>query len=177
MADFTSPVPLDKTHDVTGFECGKPSLDLWLKKFALQSQRADATRVYVTCPEGTNRVVGYYAIKPGQLRVEEATVRVGKGLGNYPIGVAVLARLAVDASVQGRGLGAALLKHALLRINGAIEILGGRAVVVHALDDEAVGFYARYGFEPSPIDDMTMMLLIKDMRASLAQADHPPEDK
>ncbi len=73
-------------------------------------------------------------------------------------------------SVQGRGLGKALLKHALLRINEAIEILSGRAVVVHALDDEAMKFYARYGFESSPIDSETMMLLVKDMRASLAQA-------
>ena len=77
---------------------------------------------------------------------------------------------AVDLSVRGRGLGKALLKHTLPRINGAIEILSGRAVVVHALDDEAMKFYARYGFESSPIDSETMMLLVKDMRASLAQA-------
>ncbi len=170
MPGFTSVVPLKKTDDVTRFDCGKPSLDRWLKQFALQNQRADATRVYVCCLQGTNRVIAYYAIKPGQLSVEEATERVKKGLGNYPIGVAVLARLAVDLSVQGRGLGKALLKHALLRINEAIEILSGRAVVVHALDDEAMKFYARYGFESSPIDSETMMLLVKDMRASLAQA-------
>lgn len=177
MLGFTSVVLLDKTHEVARFECGKPSLDRWLKQFALQNQRADATRVYVACLEGTNRIIGYYAIKPGQLSVEESTERTRKGLGQYPIGVAVLAHLAADVSVQGGGLGKALLKHALLRINAAIEILGGRAVVVHALDEDARNFYEKYGFESSPMDSMTMMLLVKDMRASLKQSDDPEANK
>jgi len=97
---------------------------------------------------------------------QEATERVAKGLPNYPIGVVLLARLAVDRREHGRGLGRALLKDALLRAVSAAEIVGVRAVLVHALNDEARRFYARFDFEPSPFDPLHLMLLMKDIRAS-----------
>ena len=112
-------------------------------------------------------VVGYYSLTPGSVRKEEAPLRVGKGLANHPIGVIVLARLAVDRREQGAGLGKALLKDALVRIESAAEIVSARAVLVHAIDDRARAFYEHFGFEQSPIDRFRLLLLMKDLRASL----------
>jgi GNAT superfamily N-acetyltransferase len=110
--------------------------------------------------------VGYHSLAAGSVNKQDATERAAKGLPNYPIGVVLLARLAVDRREHGRGLGRALLKDALLRAVSAAEIVGVRAVLVHALNDEARRFYARFDFEPSPFDPLHLMLLMKDIRAS-----------
>jgi len=113
------------------------------------------------------RVVGYYSLSAGSVRKEESPARVAKGLAKHPIGVILLARLAVDRNEHGVGLGKALLVDALTRALAAAEAIGARAILVHAIDDEAAAFYKKFGFEPSPLDPKQLMLLMKDLRATL----------
>jgi GNAT superfamily N-acetyltransferase len=152
-------------HQLDSFDCGNKALNDWLKGFALLNQRGDAVQTYVV--HRGQVVVGYYSLAAGSVRREEATARVAKGLAQHPIGVILLARLAVDQREKGRGLGKALLKDSLLRIHGAADIVGARAVLVHAIDTEAAEFYKHFNFEPSSVDPLTLMLLMKDLRASL----------
>ena len=98
---------------------------------------------------------------------QEAAIRIAKGLANHPVPVAVLARLAVDRREHGTGLGKALLKDALLRIERAADILGIRAVLVHAIDESARAFYRKYQFEECPGNNLHLMMLMKDLRAML----------
>jgi GNAT superfamily N-acetyltransferase len=112
-------------------------------------------------------VVGYYSLAAGSVRKEESPARIAKGLANHPIGVILLARLAVDRSEHGAGLGKKLLVDALSRALTAADVIGARAILVHAIDDEATAFYEKFGFEPSPIDPKQLMLLMKDLRATL----------
>lgn len=156
---------LSRTHDPSAFDCGKESLNAWLKKHALVNQQSESAQTYVVHRGG--RVVGYYALTAGSVRPEEAPSRVSKGLAKHPIGVILLARLAADKREQGRGLGKALLKDALLRIASAANEIGARAILVHAVDEDARGFYEHFGFERSPMDEFELMLLMKDLRAQL----------
>jgi len=156
---------LAKTHGLSAFDCGKASLNDWLRRYAWQNQAADAARTYVA--HRANRVVGYFSLAYGSVRREEVPERIAKGLARHPVPVVVLARLAVDRREAGRGLGKALLKDALLRIERAADIAGARAVLVHAIDDDARAFYEHFDFERSPVDDLTLMLLTKDLRALL----------
>ena len=94
-------------------------------------------------------------------------MRVAKGLANHPVPIILLTRLAVDRSEQGVGLGKAMLKDALFRIASAADIVGARAALVHAIDADAAAFYRRFGFEPSPANDLHLMLLMKDLRMGL----------
>lgn len=98
---------------------------------------------------------------------EQAAERLKKGLARHPVPVMVLARLAVATGQQGQGLGAGLLRDALLRTLQAADIAGIRAFVVHAKDDEARAFYERYDFEPSPTDPYHLFILLMDVHASL----------
>jgi len=157
---------LNSTHELLQFDCGKhPSLNDWLRRFALSNQRSDGSRTFVV--HRSNRVVGYYSIAAGSVLREEAPTRIGKGLPNQPIPVAVLGRLAVDQSEQGTGLGSALLKDALSRISQAADSLAIRAVLVHAIDEDAARFYERFDFERSPAHPLHLLLLMKDLRNSL----------
>jgi GNAT superfamily N-acetyltransferase len=167
LTDALSPVePLDAGHDVEAFACGTEPLDRFLRRFALANQKAGSARTYVVRVP-PRRVVGYYSLAVGAVEPEAAPARVGKGLARLPIPVMLLARLAVDARFQRAGLGRALLKDALLRTAAAADIAGIRAVLVHAKDDAAAAWYARFGFEPSPTDRLHLFLLMKDLRASL----------
>ena len=157
---------LAKHHDLSQFECGKPALDNWLRKWALPSLASGSARTFVVHRDGL--VVGYYSICTGSVRREEAPERIAKGQAAHPIPVILLARLAVDQREHGKGLGAALLKDALSRIAEAIDIVAARAVLVHAIDDEARGFYRHFDFEESPVDQYQLMLLVKDLRRSLS---------
>ena len=161
-----SPVePLTAHHSVDSFDCGKPPLDHFLQRFALINQKTGSARTYIVC-RGL-RVVGYYSLVVGAVEHARAPVRVGKGLPRHPIPVMLLARLAVDAREQGRGLGRALLKDALSRTDRAADIAGIRALLVHAKDDEARAWYEAHDFEPSPVDPYHLFLLMKDLRAVL----------
>lgn len=165
MGTVSGPEPLRAAHNVSDFDCGKPELTEWLRRHALRNHQAGTSRVYVFHRSG--RVVGYCALAAGSVELEEAPARIRKGLARHPIPVILLARFAVDASEQGRGLGAALLKDALKRIASAADEIGARAVLVHAKDDDAKAFYQRYDFEPSPTDLLHLFLLMKDLRAVL----------
>jgi len=156
---------LTKDHDTSSFESGKPALDDWLRRFALANQQNDSARTYVVHRQG--RVVGYYSLAAGSVRREDSPARVAKGLAKHPVGVILLARLAVDRSEQGRGVGKMLLIDALPRSLAAAEAIGARAILVHAIDEEAAAFYRKYGFEASPLDAKQLMLLMKDLRATL----------
>jgi len=165
LAGFSEVERLTEEHDLSRFDCGKLSLDDWLRRFALINDRNDSARTYVV---HRHRVVlGYYSLDAGSVVREEATARVAKGLARHPIPVAVLARLAVDLAVKGSGLGAALLKDALLRVHGAADVIGIRAILVHAIDPQARSFYRHFEFEPFPTDDLRLLLLMKDLRENL----------
>lgn len=160
--------PLTAAHDLDPFDCGKPPLDRFLHRHALVNQTAGGARTYVVC-RGESRVVGYFSLAVGAVEHAAAPARVAKGLARHPIPVMILARLAVDSTAQGHGLGAALLKDALLRTAQAADIAGIRALLVHAKDAEARAWYARFDFEPSPSDPLHLFLLLKDLRALLGQ--------
>ena len=157
---------LTKSHELSGFDCGNEALNVWLKRFAWTNVQNDSARVYVV-HRHDNIVLGYHAITVGSVNREEAPERMTKGLAAHPIDVAVLGRLAVDAAQQGKGLGVTLLQDALRRIEQAAEQIGIRAVLVQAIDEQARNFYSRFGFSPSPVDEMCFMLLMKDLRAFL----------
>ena len=156
---------LTKEDDLSGFDCGNPTLNDWLKRFAFANQQSDSSQTYVV--HRNSVVVGYYSLTVGSVRPEESPERIAKGLARHPIGVILLARLAVDKQEQGIGLGKALLKDALVRIEAAADTVGVRALLVHAIDQNARRFYERFGFERSPVDPFQLMLLMKDLRAQL----------
>lgn len=151
-------------HDVAGFACGKEPLDRWLLRYAGQGERRDATRTFVaTGPGGAVR--GYYTLLAGQVEHAEATEAARKGLSrHFPIPVAILARLAVDARSKGEALGARLLDDALERVCRAAQEVAVRAVVVHAIDDAAVGFYERFGFRGLSTAPRTLMATLTELR-------------
>jgi GNAT superfamily N-acetyltransferase len=165
-SDLSDVEPIGKSHNAKPFDCGThPSLNEWLQRYALQNQASDSARTYVVHRE--SQVVGYYSIAAGSIAYESSAVRATHGLARHPIPVALLARLAVDRSMQRRRLGEALLKDALLRVEKAADILGIRAILVHAIDEHARAFYERYDFEPCPDDRLHLMLLMKDLRRIL----------
>jgi len=156
---------LGATHDLTQFDCGAhASLNDWLKRFARMNQASGDTRTYVVHRD--RKVVGYYSLAPGSVSRKQAIARAAKAAPD-PIPIVLLARLAVDRSEQGRGLGVALLKDALVRAYAGADIIGGRAVLVHAIDAEAAAFCRRYGFESCPELELHLMLLMKDLRVYL----------
>ncbi len=170
MSRFGDPEPLGQDHVVEGFDCGRASLNVWLARYARQAVAAGSARTYVVVDEQQERVVGYHALTAGQIEREGASARVIKGMPQYPVPVVLLARLAVDLSVAGRGLGAWLLRDAMLRTLAASETIGVRAMLVHAIDENARGFYLGHGFEPSPSDPLHLMILIKDVRMAVDAA-------
>ncbi|MBL8239849.1 MAG: GNAT family N-acetyltransferase [Bryobacterales bacterium] len=156
---------LSREHDLSTFDCANATLNEWLRKFAWTIQQADSAKTYVAL-DGS-RVAGYYALTTGSVHKHESPQRIAKGLANHPIGVVLLARLAVDRSQQGKGLGKALLFDALSRVEEAADIVGVRAVLVHAIDDAARRFYRHFEFEESPVDPYQLLLLLKDLRKAI----------
>ena len=162
-----SPVEkLNRGHDLDGFQCGRTELDQFLRRFAFVSQQAGSAQTYVVCGRD-GRVVGYYSLSVGAVEHTVAPDRVRRGLARHPIPVMLLTRLAVNVADQGRGLGRALLKDALLRTSQAADIAGIRALLVHAKDNEARSWYASFDFEASPTDPLHLFLLMKDLRSLL----------
>ena len=162
-----SPVELlGRNHRTEEFDCGRhPALSEWLKRYVLINQQNDAARTYVV--HRANYVVGYYSLAAASVEKHEAPARIAKGLASHPIGMVLLARLAVAKSEQGSGLGKALLKDALRRACHAADTISARAVLVHAIDAEARAFYEHFGFEASPTHELHLMLLMKDVRAAI----------
>jgi GNAT superfamily N-acetyltransferase len=168
MPRFGDPELLGADHSLGGFDCGVDSLNTWLPKHARAATASGSARVYVIDDAQQSRVVGYHALCAASVSHGEASARTRRGLPRHPIPAVLLARLAVDRSVQGHGLGAFLLRDAMARTLAAARELGIRVMLVHALDDSARGFYLHHGFEPTPTDPMNLQLLVKDLEASLA---------
>ncbi len=151
-------------HEVADFACGEESLDRWLHRYAGQGERRDATRTFVATDE-QGAVCGYYTLVAGQLEHVEATEEVRRGLSrHFPIPVAILARLAVDEGSQGQGLGPSLLNDALERICRASREVAVRAVVVHAINSAAVGFYERFGFRGLSEAPRSLMVTLAELK-------------
>ncbi|MBA3529248.1 MAG: GNAT family N-acetyltransferase [Propionibacteriaceae bacterium] len=154
-------------HHCSGFVSGSAPLDSWLRNRAHKNEASGASRTFVTCAVGHDEraVLGYYTLAASSVVLEQAP---GSVRGNMPdpIPVILLGRLAVDQRCQGAGLGSSLLRDAILRVAGAANSVGIRALLVHAIDDAAAAFYRHCGFVPSPIDDQTLFLTINQIRAS-----------
>jgi Acetyltransferases len=158
-----SPVrKLEADDPVDAFDCGQPELNRYLQRYALLNQKANSAKTYITCAGSS--IAGYYSLSVAGVDHASAPLRVVKGLARHPIPVMLLARLAVDQSFQGQRLGSALLKDALLRTLQVADIVGIRAVIVHAKDDAARQWYERFGFEPGPIAPLQLFLLLKDIQ-------------
>lgn len=145
-----------------GFDCGQASLSQFLQRYALVNQKANSAQTYVCCL-GVE-VVGFYSLAVGSVNPKDAPTRVMKGLARHPVPVMILAQLAVDRDHQGRGLGKALLKDALLRTAQAADIAGIRCLLVHAKDEAARQWYESWEFEPSPTDPYHLFLMLKDLK-------------
>ena len=158
------PEPITATHNLASFDCGNEDLNDWLKRRALPSEGRSA-RTSVLCNE--QRVAGYYCLATGSIERESlSSAKLRKNLPD-PIPILVLGRLAISLDYQGRGLGKALLKDAILKTIAASEIAGVRALVVHAIDDAAARFYQRYGFIASPLNPRALVLPIETAKAAL----------
>lgn len=157
-----APEPLTSKSPLTGFDCGKPSLNDWLQKHALQAQSSGSARTFVV--QGDTSILGYYSLVVGQVEPMNATERVRKGMGQYPIPAMLLARLAVSATSQGQGIGMGLLQDAIRRTLNVAEQAGIRALLTHPIDDDAARFYQRFGFEVSPLGQGQLLLLLKDAK-------------
>jgi predicted N-acetyltransferase YhbS len=165
---FGAVEPLGSRHQVDHFECGREQLDRWLRAYAGQGHRRDTARTFAVCRQGETDVVGYYTLVASQVEQREATAEVQRGTSkHFPIPVCLIARLAVDHSEQGGGLGRSLLLDALQRTEHASRSVAMRAVLVHALDEEAAAFYARFGFKPVSAEPLTLMVPLEAVRHTL----------
>jgi GNAT superfamily N-acetyltransferase len=158
---LSPPAPLADIHMLDAFCSGVAALDDWLKRRARANQVSGASRTFVVADEGT--VVGYYALASGAITVAGSVGRFRRNMPD-PIPVAVLGRLAVDRSQQGRGLGRALFRDCARRVSHAADTIGIRGIVVHAISEPAKAFYLALGFEPSPAEPMTLMVTLADIR-------------
>jgi len=160
---FSVSQPLADHHQTENFTSGVASLDDWLKHRARANQVRGAPRTFIVC-DG-DRVVSYYALASGAIHTDSASGRFRRNIPD-PIPVAVLARLAVDRSCQGQGLGRAMFRDGAQRLLNAAGTIGIRGIIVHAISGEAKAFYLALGFDPSPIEPMTLMVTLADLRAA-----------
>jgi len=159
-----APEPLTAEHRVDDFDCGMSSLDDWLRRRALRNQISGATRTFVACDAG--RVVAYYALAASAVAPDATPGRFRRNMPD-PIPVIVLARLAIAREHQGRGLGRAIFQDAAMRVIHAADTIGIRGMLVHAISVEAKAFYQRLGLDPSPLEPMTLMTTVADLKAAL----------
>ena len=158
---------LHRTHNVEQFTCGQPELDRFLTRHALQAQQSNSSQTYVAVSDSA--IVGFYTIVAGEIQHAQAPERVVKGMSRHPIPLLVLARLAVHTKAQRKGIGSGLLLDALGRTLQVADLIGVRALAVHAKDDQAVAFYRHFGFTPSPTDARHLFMIIKDIRLAAGQ--------
>ena len=169
---LTPPQPLGPAHDIAKFECGVASLDDWLKRRARPNQPSGASRTFVVCDN--DEVIAYYAFAARGLSATSAPGRFRRNMPD-PVPIAILGRLAVSRSYQGKGLGRGMVRDAVLRLLAAGDTLGIRGLLAHALSDDARRFYLALGFEPSPIEPMTLMITLADARANLNVSGREPD--
>jgi len=163
---LSAPEPIDRRHDLSQFLCGKPSLDNWLRTRALSNHQKGFTAVVVIHENG--RVVGYYGLAPTAVVPAALPRPLRTGQPPDPVPCLLLGQLATDRQWAGQGIGTGLLKHALERSVEAARLIGGRALVVNAVDEDAAQFWRRRGFVPSNDDPMILFRSIADIAASLA---------
>ena len=156
---------LARHHAVDDFDCGQEALNRFLTRFAFLNQQANAAQTYLALAD--HRLIGFYTLVVAEISHNDAPDRLSKGLAQHPIPLMLLARLAVSLDWQGKPIGSGLLKDAMLRTVQAAEIAGIRAMAAHAKDEAAQGFYAHFGFLPSPTDPLHVFLLTKDIRKAL----------
>ncbi|MBA3516419.1 MAG: GNAT family N-acetyltransferase [Rhizobiales bacterium] len=161
---LAAPEPLIADHVTNDFASGVGALDDWLKRRALANQSSGASRTFVSCEAG--RVVGYYALASGAVAIAGTPGRFRRNMPD-PVPVVVLARLAVDLAFQGHGLGRALFRDGSRRVAQAADAIGIRGILVHAISEQAKAFYMALGFEASPVEPMTLMVTLADLRKSL----------
>jgi GNAT superfamily N-acetyltransferase len=164
QARLRQPEPLAPHHRLDGFACGKPPLDQWLRAHALANE-GKASRTFVVCDDARN-VMAYYTLATGSVARTQLPRRIRHDVPN-PVPVMVLGRLAVDRRCQGLQLGAALLREAMLRTLRVSAQAGVRALLVHAIDDQALAFYTRYGFQAFPQETRTLLLPIETIAAAI----------
>jgi len=157
-----APQALGQQHHLEGFDCGKPALNEWLVRHALQAQGAGSCKTFVVT--GGEQLAGYFSLTVGQIDTLEAPERMRKGMGQHPLPVVILARLAVSKLHQKQGIGVALLQDAIRRTLQIGEQAGLRALLTHPIDEEAAAFYTRFGFVQSPLREQQLLLLLKDAR-------------
>ncbi len=171
MSRYSGVEELTASHVLDRFDCGSDAQTIWLRKHALQSHNGHDNRVRVVRRLEDDLVVGYYALRTGSVLRGDAPVRLTKGGGGYAdIGVIILTRLGVDLSEQRNGLGRALVVDSLRTIMKVAEVVGFRALFIHAEDDEAKQFYLKLAqFEESPLDSLQLILLVKDIEKAARQ--------
>ena len=157
------PEPLALLHRLDGFDCRKPALNDWLLRHARQAQTSGSARTFVVA-EDDQRVAGYFSLTVGQVDTLEAPERMRQGMGQYPLPVVILARMAVSARDQGRGIGLGMLQDAITRTLLIAEQAGIRAMLTHPIDEEAARFYTWFGFVASPLREQQLLLLLKDAK-------------
>lgn len=157
------PILLTKSHNKSSFDCNDINLNYYLKNFALQNIKNNISKTYVSIEQENDIVAGYYTLTYGSISHEEATDKVKKRMPKYPIPIMILCRLGVSKEFQQIGLGKSLLKDSILKTLEASKIAGLKALLAHAKDSNAKRFYRKYGFEPSPIDNLHLMLPIQDI--------------
>lgn len=165
---LSAPEILGVQHDFSQFGCGKPALDNWLKTRALSNQEKGFTAVIVVHEAG--RVAGYYGLAPTAVIPAALPRSIRTGQSPDPVPCLLLGQLATDTAWAGRGVGTGLLKHALARCVAASRLVGGRALVVRAVDEEAAAFWRRRGFMPSKDDALVLFRSLQDVAASLRAA-------
>jgi GNAT superfamily N-acetyltransferase len=163
---LSGPELLTTSHNVSDFSCGKPALDRWLKTRALSNQEKGFTAVIVVHED--NRVIGYYGLAPTAIVPGKLPRSIRTGQPPDPVPCLLLGQLATDERWAGQGIGTGLVKHALQRCVTAASLIGGRALVVNAVDDEAAAFWTRRGFIVSKDDRLVLFRSILDIAASIA---------
>jgi len=161
---LTAPEPINETHEIELFDSGVVALDNWLKRRARGNHASGASRTYVVCEQ--RRVVAYYALAAGGFDIDTAPGRVRRNMPD-PVPVSVLGRLAIERTYQKRGLGRALMQDASKRVLQAADLIGIRGIVVHAMSEDAKAFYLALGFDVSPLQPMTLMATLADLKALL----------
>lgn len=170
MSGYSTPRSIRDDDDVADFDSGELSLDAYLRSRALVNHTAGASRTFVTCHGG--RVVGFYSLAAASVQRRSATGRIRRNMPE-PVPVILLSRLAIDRSEHGKGLGKHLLRDAIVRSVRAADLIGVRALLVHAVSDQARSFYLHFGFEPSPTDPLHLLLLIRGARAAISSSAPP----
>lgn len=167
------PQALTAQHDVAAFSCGHPALDRWLHTRALANQQKGFTAVVVVHVQG--RVVGFYGLSPTAVLPAQLPRSIRTGQPPDPVPCLLLGQLATDALWAGQGIGTGLVKHALQRSVAAARVVGGRALVVHAVDVAAAAFWLRRGFVPTRDDPHVLFRSMADIAASLAASAGAPD--